>query len=257
MPRSSAPAVAIVNVLLIPLGAATLAAGVVGATRVSEIRWAFVLLAIGGAVIMGGAVQGLFAWGKAVQVDEATRRAMVESVRAKPAASTGLAGPVLAHWTYTAEEWTRFTSRELGYRTTEALMMGAATFVLGTIIIGLLEWDLRIAMIISGAVGGFIALGRWLVALAAFRRRRAVPTGDVIIGTHAILVNRRYDVIHDQRVRFGGARVLHGERPAILEVKIMVPGKYRRHPEEYRIPIPGGREDEAREVAAELAAAHA
>jgi hypothetical protein len=256
MPRSSAPAVAIVNVLLIPLGAATLAAGVVGATRVSEMRWLFVLLAIGGAVIMGGAVQGLFAWGKAVQVDEATRRAMVESVRAKPAASTGLAGPVLAHWTYAPEEWRRYTARELGYRTTEALMMGASTFVLGTIIIGLLERELRIAMIISGAVGGFIALGRWLTALVAYRRHRAVPTGDVIIGTHAILVNRRYEVIHDRRVRFGGARVLETERPAVLEVKIMVPGKYRRYPEEYRIPIPGGREDEARQVAAELAGAH-
>lgn len=257
MPRSSAPAVAIVNVLLVPLGAATLAAGVVGFSRVSEMRWAFALLAIVGAVIMGGAVQGLFDWGRAVQVDESTRRAMIESVRAKPAASHGLAGPVLAHWSYAPEEWRRYTSRELGYRTREALMMGAATFVLGTIIIGLLEWDLRIATIISGAVGGVIALGRWLVALAAYRRRRAVPTGDVIIGTHAILVNRRYDVVHDHRVRFGGARVLDGERPAILEVQVMVPGKYRRHPEEYRIPIPAGREDEAREVAAELAGAHA
>jgi hypothetical protein len=85
----------------------------------------------------------------------------------------------------------------------------------------------------------------------------AVPSGDVVIGTNAILMNHRYDVVHDRGVRFGGARVLETGRPAILEVRIMVPGKYRRVAEEYRIPIPAGHEDEARAVARELAGAHA
>ena len=257
MPKSSAPAIVIVNTLLIPLGAVCVAAGIVGASRVAEVRWLFVLLAIGGAVVLVGAVHGIVAWGKAVQVDEATERAMVAAVQAKPRATSGLAGPVLAHWTYDPEEWRRYAAGEIRFRTREALGMGLTTLVLGTLIIGLLDGNWRLAAGISGAVGGFITLCRWLMAFFAWRRNRAVPTGDVVIGTNAVLMNRRYDVIHDRRVRFGGARVLETERPAILEVRIMVPGRYRRVAEEYRIPIPTGREEEARAVARELTGAHA
>ena len=257
MPKSSAPTVVIVNTLLIPLGAVCVAAGVVGASRIAEIRWLFVLLAICGAVVLGGAVHGIVAWGQAVRVDEATERVMVAAVQAKPRATTGLVGPVLAHWTYAPDEWRAYAASEIRFRTREALGMGAITLALGTLIIGVLDGDWRLAAAISGAVGGFIALGRWLMAFFAWRRNRAVPTGDVVIGTNAVLTNRRYDVIHDRRVRFGGARVLETERPAILEIRIMVPGKYRRVAEEYRIPIPAGREEEARAVAREIAAGHA
>jgi hypothetical protein len=257
MPKSSAPAIAIVNTLLIPLGAVVVAAGIVGASRYAEMRWAFLLLAVVGAVVLAGAVHGVFAWGKAVQVDEATEREMVAAVRAQPGASTGLAGPVLAHWTYDPAEWRGYAASELRFRTREALGMGLITVVLGTLVIGVMERDWGTAAVISGAVGGFIALGQWLMAYLAYRRNRAVAAGDVVIGTNAVLMNRRYDVIHDRRVRFGGARVLETERPAILEVRIMVPGRYRRVRQDYRIPIPAGREDEARAVARELAAKHA
>lgn len=256
MPRSSAPAVVIVNSLLIPLGAVCVAAGIVGASRIGEMRWLFVLLAICGAVVLAGAVHGVVAWGKAVRVDEATERAMVAAVQARPQASTGLAGPVLAHWTYAPDEWRRYAASEIRFRTREALGMGAITLVLGTLVIGILEGDWKVAAAISGAVGAFIALGRWLMAFFAWRRHRAAATGDVVIGTNAVLTNRRFDVIHDRRVRFGGARVLETARPAILEIRIMVPGKYRRVAEEYRIPIPAGREDEARAVARQLSASH-
>jgi len=253
MPRSSSPAIAIVNTLLLPLGAVTVVAGIVGAAGVRELWWAFALLAAAGAAVLWGGIHGIVAWGKAVQVDEATEREMVEAVRARPRASTGVAGPVLAHWTFAPEEWRGYTSRELAFRTREALGMGAVVLVLGTLVVGLLDGSWKTAAIISGAVGGFIALTRWLMAFFAWRRNRAVPSGDVVIGTNAVLVNRRYGVIHDRRVRFGGARVLESERPAILEVRIMVPGRYRRIAEDYRIPIPAGREDEARAVARLLA----
>jgi hypothetical protein len=257
MPKSSSPAIVIVNTLLIPIGAVTVVAGIIGALTVTEIWWAFALLAVCGVAVLVGGVHGIIAWGKAVQVDEATEREMVAAVRAKPRASTGLAGPVLAHWTYEPAEWRAYTARELRFRTLEALGMGATVLVLGTLIVGLLDGNWGLAVGLAVAVGGLIALGRWLMAFFAWRRNRAVQTGDVVIGTNAVLMNRRYDVIHDRRVRFGGARVVETERPAILQVTIMVPGRYRRIAEEYRIPIPAGREDEARAVARQLAAGRA
>src|SRR6185295_15638885 len=98
MPRSSSPSVVIVNILLIPLGAVCVAAGVVGAARWAEQRWLFIAMAVCGMVVLAGAAHGIFAWGHAVRVDEDTERAMVEAVQARPNASSRLAGPVLAHW---------------------------------------------------------------------------------------------------------------------------------------------------------------
>jgi len=253
MPRSSSPAIAVVDMLLIPLGAVCVAAGIVMATRYEEVRWLSLGMAALGVVIMFGAVRALFAWGRAVRTDEATERAMVEAVQ--PGASAKRDGTVLAHWIYTPEEWHAYAGRELAFRTREALGMGAATLVLGTLVIGVLEGEWGTAAIISAAVGAFIALLRWMAAFAAWRRNRAAPASDVIIGPNALLVNRRYDTIHDGNVRFRGARVLASGRPAILEITIMVPGKYRHTPEEYRIPVPAGREEEARAVARQLAEA--
>jgi hypothetical protein len=256
MPRSSNPAAVIVNALLIPLGVVVMAAGVVGALTADGMRWAFGLLAVGGAVIVGGAIHGAVAWRRAVQVDDETAHAMVAAARAGPASATIPTGPVLAHWTYGPDDWAHYAAGEIRYRTREALGMGAAVLVLGTPVIGLMEGDWGIGALISGTVGGFIALMRGLMAFSAHRRNRAVTHGEVIVGPTALLVNGRYEAIHDANVRFGGARVLEDGSPAILEVTIMVPGRYRRTAEEYRIPIPAGREDEARAVALGLAEAH-
>jgi len=244
------PPVAIVSLLLLLLGAVAMAAGLDGATRGSEIRWAFVLLALAGAAVLGGSVHGLFAWRDAVRLDD-------DAERAQPGASHALAGPVLAHWTYDPAEWNAYTRRQLVTGTRQALVMWVLVFALVTTGVGMLHGEWRVAAIMSGVLATSIAVGRWMSAIATCRRHRAVPTGDVIIGTHAVLVNRRCEVTHGGgRIHFGGARVLEAERPAILQVDIMDPGKPRSVRVGYRIPIPSGREEEARAVARELAGAH-
>jgi len=255
MPRSSAPAGAIVNILLIPLGAVCVAAGVVVGSRFAEVRWLGVLLSVLGFVVVIGAVLGLFAWGRAVRVDEATEQAMRQAVAGDGASPDP--ARVLAHWTFGADEWQACAVSELRFRTLEALRMGVLTTVVGALVIGVLERDWKMGLIVAGVVGAFIALWRWAMAFAAYRRNRAAPAGDVIIGPGAVLVNRRYDTIHDGNVRFRGARVVaSGPATTVLEIQIWVPGKYRHTAEEYRLPVPRGREEEARAVARELTAAH-
>jgi hypothetical protein len=246
----------VVNVVLIPLGLVALIAGGTGAMAVDEIWWAFALLAVAGAVILFAGVRGVIGWGKAVNVEDHTMRAMLAAAPSAADAFGRRSGPVLAHWRYAPEEWHAYAAAELRYRTREALAMGGIVVALGTAFLGLVERKWGLAFGISAAVGGLIALGRWAVAWSAHRRNVSVASGEVIVGPTALLVNGRYEVLHDRRIHFGGARVLPGPRPAILELTVMVPGRYRRIPEEYRIPIPAGREAEAHAVIEALHQAH-
>ncbi|HEX8244847.1 MAG TPA: hypothetical protein VF541_15170, partial [Longimicrobium sp.] len=105
MPRSSHPAIAAVNALLIVLGLAVLVAGVLGALTYREIWWAFALLALAGPLMLYGAIRGIVGWRKSVEVDDATRHAMLADAQAGPRAIPSDA--VLAHWTYDPADWRR------------------------------------------------------------------------------------------------------------------------------------------------------
>ena len=138
--------------------------------------------------------------------------------------------------------------------------MFATVAVLGTLLVGVLEGEWRTAMTIAVVTGALIGGGRWGMALLAHHRNRAVMAGEVIVGPTAMLVNGRYEPVHDGdrgRVRFSRAHVREGAGPPLLVVGFTVPGRYRRLPDEYRIPIPAGRVDEAHAVAEALNRARA
>jgi len=256
MPRSSHPAIPIVLSLLLPLGVAAVLAGVVAATTMSKIWWLGALMAVAGAGVVYGAVTDILRWRRSVQAEDATAQAMLASVQARAEGSTGLPAPVLVHWTYAPDEWRAYAEHEMAFRTREAVGMAAATVLFGTLAIGVLDGEWLLGLGLSGAIGAAIGLGRWLVARSARRFHLSAATGDVIIAPNAMLVNGRYQVLQDERIRFGSSRLLESERPAVLEITVMVPGRYRRIPEEYRIPVPRGKEDEARALMDALALAY-
>jgi hypothetical protein len=88
------------------------------------------------------------------------------------------------------------------------------------------------------------------VARSAHRGNLAAPRGDVIIAPDAILMNGRYHVLQDENFTFGGVRYLEDERPPILEFTVTWATRSGRTNEQYRVPVPRGREDEARALAA-------
>lgn len=257
MPRSSHPALAVVNVMMIPLGLACVIVGIGGLNAAREIWWAFALMAAAGALLVYGSIRGVIGWARSVEVENHTAHEMVAAVQAGPGRLPPGGGPVLAHWRYGPDEWRAYTLAEIRFRTRDALVMAAFVAGVGTAVLGLLSWgDWGIALGISSAMGAFIGLGRWAMAWMAHRRNAAVQGGEVIVGPAALLWNGRYEVLHDGRIHFGGARIIDGVRPPIVEITIKVPGRYRRIPEEYRIPIPGGRMDEARALVDALHRAH-
>ncbi|HEX8242991.1 MAG TPA: hypothetical protein VF541_05840, partial [Longimicrobium sp.] len=138
----------------------------------------------------------------------------------------------------------------------EALAVGATMFAFAVLPLRILEPEWTVVLRFAAALGGLVAAERLLFAFLSWRRNRSVAHGEVIVGPTAMLRNGRYEAIEDGRIHFRSARVLRHLRPATLEIGIMVPGKYRHVRAEYRIPIPPGREDEARAVAAALQRAH-
>jgi hypothetical protein len=105
---------------------------------------------------------------------------------------------------------------------------------------------------VSLVIGALMGGGKWLLARMAHQQNTATPRGEVVITPTAVLMNGRYQVIQDHHFRFRAARVSDGERPPILEIAIEWPTRSGTASDEYRIPIPAGREEEARAIAREL-----
>ncbi|HEX8906487.1 MAG TPA: hypothetical protein VF771_16675 [Longimicrobiaceae bacterium] len=256
MPRSSSPATVVVHAFLIALGVVTAVAGVLGALSFREMWWAFAAMAVGGAVLAYGAARGIAGWAKAVEVEETTTREMVATAQARATGAAVDTGPVLAHWTYPPEEWRAYVAAEVRFRVRQALLLGAGAVAVMAVFLALFREPWSVKLPIALGLGVFVAIWRLVMAMSAHHRNIAVARGEVIVGPTAMLVNGRHETIEDGQIRFAGARVLQRARPAVLEIAIRVPGKYRSTDEEYRIPIPAGKEDEARAVAEALERAH-
>jgi hypothetical protein len=261
MPRSGNPAFPVINLVLVPfalfgvlLGALVLAAGAGG-----EIWWAFVGLIVGGLLMLGGAISNLVRWRRWARREEAAAASMAAVARARSAdPAAPLPAPVVAHWTYAAGDWSAYASREADHRGGEALGLFLGMVLVGTPMLAWVKdvgWG--IAFAVSLVVGAMMGGGKLLMALTEHRRNVATPGSEVVITPTAVLMNGRYHVLQDHQFRFRGARILEGERPQILELSIEMSSGSGPVPETYRIPIPAGREHEARAVARDLAARYA
>jgi hypothetical protein len=296
MPKSSNPLNLAVSALLVMMAVPITIVGVVGLFTAGEIWWVFGLMAASGGMMAASAVQNVFKWKKAVAEEEATTRAMLEATQppaiaptvddrphlrpavddhphpsipgsiaapapafvSAPAAEAGrLPGPVLAHWRYDPAEWSAYTEREAAYRTREAIWVGVGMAALGTVILGWSEGDWGMGFAVSASIAALVAALRWGMARSARASNLSVPGGEVIIAPNAILLNGRYEVLQDHNFRFGGVRYLETERPPILEFTVTWATRGGRTNEQYRVPVPAGREDEARALVDTFRGLHA
>ncbi len=169
-----------------------------------------------------------------------------------PAAPAALPdAEVLAHWRYGEDEWSEYTRRELHFRKGEALRVGLAVLLFGMLLLAYQEDASYAAAIgVSAFVGGAIYLGRRLQAGAAHAANTATRGGEVIISPRAVMVNGRYHVLQDDRFHFAGVRLLDEENPPVLEFSVTWGTRSGPADEQVYVPVPRGREEEARALAA-------
>ena len=255
MPSSSNPFNLVSAGLLIFCGVLTGPLGLVGLfAETGTMRAVFGALAVCGAVLIGGGIQAICAWQRAVKEESAHRAALTGAPQAQapaapptPAAGQAADPAVLARWSYTPQEWQAYAAEEYRFRVGEAVWFAVGIMLLGTLVLQLRRpATLALALLISAAFGALFGLIRLLVARTTHAAQTATPTGEVVISPRAILLNGRYHVLEDGRFHFGGVRYLDEETPPVLEFTVRWNTRSGVADEQVYVPVPRGREEEAR-----------
>jgi hypothetical protein len=261
--NSSSPLNAVAALLVLWAALMTLPLGVVGAlSDTGPMRLVFAVMAAGGAGMLYGGVKMWRQWRRAVVVEREHQASIREAVGAPPAGpgapsqpAADLAvrshGTVLARWTYAADEWREYTHAEWKRRRLEAVVVGVLLLLVGYCS-GRGGGDEGRAMMVS-ATAVAVAVGGGLLARAHFARQanQSAP-GEAIITPTAILLNGKYHVLRNETYSFQGVRYDLSAKPPLLEFSISWRTRQGQTGEKIRVPVPAGREAEAREVVAAL-----
>jgi hypothetical protein len=261
--NSSSPLNAVAALLVLWGSVITLPLGVVGAlSDTGPMRMVFAAMAAGGAGMLYGGVKMWRQWRRAVVIEREHQAAIREAVGAPPveagaptlpAADLAVRshGTVLARWTYAADEWREFTRAEWKRRTIEAGAVGGLLLLVGYCS-GRGGGDEGVA-VMTAATTVAVAVGGGLLARAHFARQanQSAP-GEAIITPTAVVLNGKYHVLRNETYSFQGVRYDLGAKPPLLEFSISWRTRQGQTGEKIRVPVPAGREAEARQVVAVL-----
>ncbi|HEX8212723.1 MAG TPA: hypothetical protein VF584_21285 [Longimicrobium sp.] len=277
MINSSHPMNAVSAALVLCMSPILLLLGIVGSLAdTGEMRGVFIMMAFAGLVLLLSGIHMLVKWRRAVVDETAHQNAIRAAVGSRPtapapphapqtapavAARPGAVAPdpvpltlpsgerVLAHWVYEPGEWSGYTTAEVKRRKGE--------WVGGTIVImvaGLVSssgggQEGRTMLMATAILAVIILVGGMLMAKGDHQANVSGP-GEAIITPSAIMLNGRYHVLRNDTYRFQGVRFDEAATPPQLEFTIGWSTRSGPARDNIRIPVPAGREEEAREVVA-------
>ena len=172
-------------------------------------------------------------------------------------AATSQARPVddvaiLAHWTYTPEEWKSFISWERKKRKTSSTVEAALILVVGgAFIYWTREADPGLSFGISAAVAGIYWYGKNVLSLSSIGKSSS-KANEVVITSHAVIINGSYNAFRSELYWLKGATLDESLTPEVLEIVYQWQTRKGITQEEIRVPVPAGKIDEARVVIAAL-----
>lgn len=154
---------------------------------------------------------------------------------------------VLAHWTFTAEEWTRFMALEKRRRLESSIYEGIGIIILGTIVIMLArEAAFLIALSVSSVMALIIASLRYLLGLKAFGPADASTV--VTITKQSVLINEKLIPYRSDTIWLDKLEWKAGS-PDVLEfTKAWHNRRKQKVTDELRVPVPNGKNDEAQQL---------
>jgi|GEM_PF-7077676 len=163
----------------------------------------------------------------------------------------------LVHWEYAADEWARYEEAEWQRGQRDARMYPIFSLILALIVAGITFVSSRHMLLTLGAFGLFLGIGAIItlqtIGTASWRyARRYKAHGDVFISSTGILRPSGYLPYNGHNLRLIAAEIEPGD-PDMLRLEV---SSYTEHAvprtSAFRIPVPYGREGEAREVAQQL-----
>lgn len=259
MASSSSPINALAAGLVLMMAPIPLVLGAVGALSAGgEMRIVFFAMFLSGAAMLYGGVKMLRQYLRAVAIEgkhqSAIREAVGAGVARAPVAATAHPSiapgeTVLAHWHYGAEEWSEYTRAEKKRRIVEAIVPGVLILLVAALIGRGEEGGEYMA---GGVIVATLLIGGGLFMARSAHLANTSRPGEAIITPTAILLNGRYHVLRNDTYRFEGVRLDADARPPVLEFRVGWSTRGGRSDERVRVPVPAGREAEAREVLAVL-----
>ncbi|HMO32477.1 MAG TPA: hypothetical protein PKE63_04120 [Lacibacter sp.] len=158
---------------------------------------------------------------------------------------------LLAKWEIPSTEWTAFCSTEQRRRISTLWMECILIVVLGTLLLRQYrDGSWQMGLLVSSLLAGIWAAGKYLLHLRPLRRM-SVPV-QLLLTPSTVYINGRPNVFYDAVKRPSRFRLLEEERPAVLEITYMWPTRRGTTFEELRVPVPAGREAEARQWVEQL-----
>jgi hypothetical protein len=170
--------------------------------------------------------------------------------RGRTLASILVGEHVVARWTYSPEEWRRYTEaerkRQGGWRLGLFLVIAFFIYLFSGIIwIGDHEHGPTVFLIMTGvaAVVGLAAFLSWAIPY----RRNLRRVGEAVISARGLLLN---GVFHEWMAKGASldSVVWKKGKPPCLEFSYTYPGQRNRATSTVYVPVPEGREEEARRV---------
>lgn len=207
----------------------------------------------GGCGLLFGII-GLFSYGKqAATIDE-----MFKQAGNGDGMFTG--GNLLAHWTYSPQEWSQFVQSETARNRSGNL---AVLCILGLVFLFIIVRALlaarsgggAIVLLISLVIFGGIMLFVWWFSNAEMRNLKARTTGEAYISPTGLLLNDRYYPWNAAGIRLKSVSYEQGNPNALLFKYqqwgaqnvggTAIPTRYEKS---VRVPVPMGREAEAQNL---------
>jgi anaerobic selenocysteine-containing dehydrogenase len=176
--------------------------------------------------------------------------AIVYQIRAAKLDSILKGDNLLARWTYSSGEWQQYADeeyeRQKSNNTKTFLIVSAISIVL-TLAFGFIRrisWPLLFA-VLAGAIAliGFVV---WITTIYNHRQNKNIQ-GQAYFTPDAVYLNRQ---LHDFKGM--GAKLekteLKDEQQQYIEFTYSVPSRYSRQYHQVRVPVPHGKEQEARKL---------
>lgn len=177
---------------------------------------------------------------KPINIDHAIQSVREQATKPFPDKNT-----LLAHWTYSDEEWKIFTKKEFNISIREALVVWLMLVGIGTwLLSGYREMGHLAAFITCFCTGGLITFIRYIIAYNARKANSSKP-GDVIISAKSILINGIYHTLNDEHKTLSKLELLNDENPKILEFTVIWNTRKGQTNEQVRVPVPSDKLTEA------------
>jgi hypothetical protein len=159
---------------------------------------------------------------------------------------------LLAHWTYSPEEWARYAQKEYNVNKREKrnlfLLVTAIAVVIGIIFTALNpdDWLLFLCIVLGVII---IAGGSAFIAVETIYQQNRKHLGEAYFTPYAVFLNRE---LHTWK-GFGAALddVTYnktGHAMPVIEIEYSTPNRYNRQSFTVRVPVPPDREEEALKV---------